>query len=416
LPEEVWKWRRVEEVLAETAALYGYSEIRVPVFEHTELFQRGIGDATDVVEKEMYTFTDRGDRSLTLRPEGTAGVARAYLEHKLGAGSKPVKLFYIGSMFRYDRPQSGRYREFHQFGAENIGLGDPVADSETLKLAYDICRRLGLRDLKVRLNSVGCPKCRGAYRERLQDFLRPVLERLCSTCQSRFERNPMRILDCKSDVCRELTQGAPAVGESLCEDCAAHFERVRKHLQWMNVPYELDSRLVRGLDYYTRTAFEIETLDIGAQSSVCGGGRYDHLMEQLGGPETPGMGFAMGLERLIKSMEAQGLFEAPERGCDVFVAALGLSPEYEASALTQDLRDMGLWAERDYQLKGLKSQMKAADRLGAKVVLILGEDELSRGEIIYRRMDDGFQETLSREEALFRLRSRASERGGLGSE
>jgi histidyl-tRNA synthetase len=404
LPEEVWKWRRVEAVLHETAALYGYAEIRLPIFEHTELFQRGIGDATDVVEKEMYTFTDRGDRSLTLRPEGTAGAARAYLEHKLGAGSMPVKLYYMGSMFRYDRPQAGRYREFHQFGVENIGLRDPAVDGETVALAYDICRRLGLKNLKVRLNSVGCPECRGVYRERLQAFLWPVLDQLCGTCQSRFERNPMRILDCKSAVCRELVQGAPAVGESLCEDCAAHFLRTREHLDKMNVPYALDPGLVRGLDYYTNTAFEIETADIGAQSSVCGGGRYDHLMEQLGGPETPGMGFAMGLERLIMVMEVQNLFVRPEAGCDVFVAALGLQAEYEASSLIQDLRAAGLAAERDYQGKGLKSQMKTADRLGAEAVLILGEDELSRGEITYRRMDDGVQETLPLEAAVSRLK------------
>jgi histidyl-tRNA synthetase len=404
LPEEVWKWRRVETVLNETAALYGYSEIRLPVFEHTELFQRGIGDATDVVEKEMYTFMDRGGKkSLTLRPEGTAGAARAYLEHKLTSWPKPVKLYYMGSMFRYDRPQAGRYREFHQFGVENLGLTDPAVDAETVALAYDICRRLGLRNLKIRLNSVGCPQCRGAYREKLRAFLRPVLGELCETCRNRFERNPMRILDCKNDACRALTQGAPAVGESLCEDCASHFQEVRNHLDRMGAPYELDPSLVRGLDYYTRTAFEIETADLGAQSSVCGGGRYDHLIKDLGGPETPGMGFALGLERLILIMEAQNLFVQPAGGCDVFVAALGLRAAYEASALIQELRGMGLAAERDYQAKGLKSQMKAADRLGAKVVLILGEDELSRGEIVYRRMDESAQETLSVEAALGRL-------------
>ena len=306
LPRDVEAWRYLERTMREICAQYGYLEIRTPVFEHTELFLRGIGETTDVVEKEMYTFTDRGERSLTLRPENTASAVRSYVENKMYADPAPTKLFYIGPMFRYDRPQAGRYRQFHQFGVEALGVEGPNIDAEIILLAVQILQTLGLKDLKLKVNSVGCPKCRPLHREKLQEYFRPHLGEMCKDCQSRFDRNPLRLLDCKNPHDQELAAGAPSLEECLCEECKTHFEGLKELLTAAGVDYVVDHNLVRGLDYYTKTAFEIQYAPLGAQSAVCGGGRYDGLIEEIGGPATPGIGFAMGMERVLLAIERAG--------------------------------------------------------------------------------------------------------------
>lgn len=394
LPEEVWKWHFIEEYLRNLAARFGFEEIRLPMFEHTELFQRGIGDTSDVVEKEMYTFTDRGDRSLTLRPEGTAGVARAFVENKLYSGSLPVKLYYMGPMFRYDRPQAGRYRQFNQFGVEIIGGQEAAIDSEIIAFAYEIFHGLGLAQVQVHLNSVGCPVCRKAYRQILQDYLLPNKDSLCSTCQSRFDRNPMRILDCKSKTCKDLAQNAPTMTKYLCQDCQNHFEQVKALLEGMHIPYVIDESLVRGLDYYTRTAFEITAGKDGSQSAVCGGGRYDNLIKEIGGPDLPGIGFALGMERFILTLEQQGISLPKPEGCDVFMIGLGEKAQLLTSNLCHQLRLAGFTVLRDYQDKSLKAQMKSADRAKAKVAIIIGESEIEQGIVTVRQMSNSKQEAV----------------------
>ncbi|HWJ02606.1 MAG TPA: histidine--tRNA ligase, partial [Verrucomicrobiae bacterium] len=298
LPGQVEKWHYVEDIIRQICREYGYQEVRTPVFEHTELFQRGVGETTDIVEKEMYTFVDKGERSITLRPEGTAGVCRAYAENKLYANPQPVKVYYVGPMFRYEKPQAGRFRQFNQFGIEVFGTVNPAVDAEVISLAMDFYERLGLKGLEVHINSVGCKKCRPVHKVKLQEFLKARLEKFCPNCQGRFERNPLRMLDCKSPICQELSAGAPTTTQCLCEDCADHFEKVKGYLDRVGVRYRVNERLVRGLDYYTKTAFEIMVEEIGAQSAICGGGRYDGLIEEIGGPPTPGIGFALGMERI----------------------------------------------------------------------------------------------------------------------
>jgi len=386
LPSEVGAWRYVESTLRELCRCFGFKEIRTPVFEHTELFRRGIGDTTDVVEKEMYTFTDRGNRSITLRPENTASAVRAFVEHKMYAEPDPSKLFYIGPMFRYDRPQAGRQRQFHQFGVELLGAQGPNADAEIILLAVQILRRLGLQDLQLKINTVGCPACRPAYRQKLQDYYRPHLEELCADCRSRLDRNPMRILDCKNEKCHALAAGAPKLSECLDEECRKHFAAVQQLLTACGVEFTVDPTLVRGLDYYTRTAFEIQYTPLGAQSAVLGGGRYDGLVEEVGGPATPGIGFAMGMERVILALESQNLLPTGREDVDVFAVA----PKPEAAALAftivEKLRETGICAAYDYQQRSMKAQMKAANRLNARFVLIFGEDELSREMVTLRDM------------------------------
>lgn len=391
LPGEIDKWYYLEQTFRTVAAQYGYSEIRTPVFEHTELFQRGVGETTDIVEKEMYTFIDRGERSLTLRPEGTAPTVRAFLEHKMYTGPQPTKLFYIGPMFRYDRPQAGRYRQFHQFGIEVFGSRDPGLDGEVIAMALDIYRRLGLDNLKVELNSVGCPECRPIHRQELQSFLNPHKDKLCTTCQGRMEKNPLRIMDCKNPQCKEVTEGSPTIGEMLCPDCQSHFLKVQEYLTIMNVPYNLNPRLVRGLDYYTQTAFEIVAQGIGAQSSIGGGGRYDGLIEQCGGPPTPGIGFALGSERILITLEQQGVSIPNLAQTHIFIAGLGERAQMESAVLAQGLRKKGFTVERDYLGRSLKSQLKAADRFKALYTLILGDEELNKGKIVLRKMKESIQ-------------------------
>ena len=395
LPDTVGQWTYVEEKIRDLCARYGYKEIRTPMFEHTELFHRGIGEGTDVVDKEMYTFTDRGDRSITLRPENTASAVRAYLQNKLYGDSSLVKLFYIGSMFRYDRPQAGRMREFHQFGVEALGESNPAVDAEIIMLAMDLLGGLGLKDLKLSLNSVGCPKCRPVYRKVLQDFFRDKLEDLCDDCKDRFERSPLRILDCKADADKPYMADAPKITDCLCEECQDHFHKVQHFLTEAGVEFELDARLVRGLDYYTKTAFEIKYPPLGAQSAVAGGGRYDGLIEEIGGSPTPAVGFATGLERVLLALEKQNLLPEMDTQTDAFVVALGEEAQGAAFKLLTKLRQAGLKAGMDYAGRSMKAQMKQANKANARFALIIGEDEVKEACVQLKDMAKSEQEKVS---------------------
>lgn len=386
LPSVSGQWQYVEKTIRNVCDLFGYKEIRTPIFEHTELFLRGIGETTDVVSKEMYTFKDRGERSITLRPENTAATVRAYLEHKLYADTTLNKLFYIGPMFRYDRPQAGRYRQFHQFGVEAIGTANPAIDAEIIILATQFLKSLGLNELKLQLNSVGCPKCRPVYREKLQDFLRDKVKDLCPDCQSRFERNPMRILDCKNEKCTTLSQGAPEMADCLCEDCHDHFDQLKELLRAVDIEFILNPRLVRGLDYYTKTAFEIQYSPLGAQSAVCGGGRYDGLIEECGGSFTPGIGFAIGIERVMLALEKQGLMPNENASLAALVVPLGLKAQAAAFKVLYNLRLAGYRADMDFAGRSLKAQMKQANKLGAKYAIIIGEDEVREKSVMLKNM------------------------------
>lgn len=393
LPDSSGQWQYVEETARGVCRDFGYYEARTPVFEHTELFLRGIGETTDVVQKEMYTFTDKGGRSITLRPENTAGVVRAYVEHKLyGESQQPAKLYYIGPMFRYDKPQAGRFRQFHQFGIEAIGSPGPAVDAEIILAALEFFRRLGLKDLKLFINSVGCPKCRPVYRERLQDALRDKLGEFCEDCRSRFERNPMRILDCKNEKCNALSKDAPQMGDCLCDECRDHFAGVQAMLSAAGVQYSLNPRLVRGLDYYTKTAFEIQYPPLGAQSAVCGGGRYDGLIGEIGGEPTPAIGYAIGLERVLLALEKQNLLPTVERGIAVFVAAIDDKTRAQAFKLTAELRRAGLACDMDYMNRGLKAQLRQANRYPARFVAIIGEEEAAQNKVALKNMQTGEQQ------------------------
>ncbi|KKM09234.1 histidyl-tRNA synthetase [Clostridiales bacterium PH28_bin88] len=395
LPGETEKWQFVESAFRNICGRYGYAEIRIPMFEHTELFLRGVGETTDVVEKEMYTFTDRGGRSITLRPEGTASTVRAFLEHKLFAQPLPAKMYYAGPMFRYGRPQAGRLRQFHQVGVEVLGAKDPAVDAEVITLAMDFYGELGLQGLELRVNSVGCPHCRPAHRERLKEFLRPVLGELCDTCQGRYERNPMRILDCKSPRCQELVAEAPTTTVSLCSECDRHFRQVLKCLDQVGVNYTVDQHLVRGLDYYTNTTFEIVAAGIGAQSSIGGGGRYDGLVEECGGAPTPGIGFALGLERILLAMEDQNISIPVAEAMEVFVATIGPEGEAEAFRVLTELRRSGIRAEKDFMGRSLKAQLKHAGKFRARYTVFLGGEEFTRGAVSVRDMVKGIQEEVA---------------------
>ena len=395
LPDTVGDWLYIEKEIRDLCKRFGYQEIRTPVFEHTELFQRGIGEGTDVVDKEMYTFTDRGGRSVTLRPENTASAVRAYLQNKLYAEADLVKLFYIGSMFRYDRPQAGRLREFHQFGIEALGESNPAVDAEVILLAIKLLEGLGLKELELSINSVGCPECRSQYRTMLQDFFRDKLGDLCEDCKSRFDRSPLRILDCKKDSDKPYMADAPKITDCLCEECSSHFEALKQHLAKAGVGFKHDPRLVRGLDYYTKTAFEIKYPPLGAQSAVAGGGRYDGLIEEMGGNHTPAVGFATGLERLLLALENQNLLPDKNRSVDAYVVALGEKAQAEAFKLVMDLRDAGLSAAIDYAGRSMKAQMKQANKLNAKYAVILGDDEIAEGAALIRSMADSSQEKVA---------------------
>lgn len=394
LPKDVYKWNYVENKIRSLCGRYGYGEIRTPMFEATELFQRGIGDTTDVVTKEMYTFTDRGGRSITLRPENTASAVRAYLEHKLYGDQQVHKLFYIGSMFRYDRPQAGRYREFHQFGVEILGADSAAADAEAISLAYALFKELGLKDLVLHINSIGCPKCRPVYRQKLIDYLKGREEELCDDCRERMEKNPLRVLDCKEEGCRRAADQAPKITDYLCGECREKFEALQTYLTALGIPYEMDPRLVRGLDYYTNTAFEIQYTPLGAQSAICGGGRYDGLVEEIGGPHTPSVGFAVGLERLLLALEMQDLIPQPTASKSVYIAALGTDACAEGMKIQQALRAAGIHTDMDLQGKSLKGQMKQAGKTGAAYAVIIGSNEMDAGEAAVKAMESGIQENI----------------------
>lgn len=392
LPEEAAAWRRLEEAARTVADRFGYGEIRTPLFESTDLFVRGVGETTDVVEKQMYTFADRRGRSLTLRPEGTAPVVRAYLERNMAARPAPVKLFYIGPMFRYEKPQAGRSRQFHQFGAEAIGSADPGLDVEMIALPVMILQEAGLSGFEVELNSIGCPVCRPAYRERLLEHLRPKVDAMCRVCVQRLERNPLRVLDCKEEGCRNAAAEAPLAVDFLCAECEAALGSVKEGLADIGIPYVLNGRLVRGLDYYTRTVFEVRSSALGAQDALAGGGRYDGLVEAYGGPSTPAVGFAAGMERVLLALEETGAGKAAPAGLDVFVVSASEPLRRRVRSLAHRLRTAGRSVELDYEGRSLKGQMKAAARSGAAFVVIVGEAELEKGAVGVRRMADGAQE------------------------
>ena len=393
LPSESHQWQWLEQRIRTTAAQYGFKEIRTPMFEHTELFARGIGDTTDVVQKEMYTF-EIAERSLTLKPEGTAGVVRSYIENKMYADPLPGKYYYIIPCFRYEKMQKGRQRQFHQFGIEIFGTENMMADAEVIALAWDFLNELGITDLSLHINSIGCPSCRSAYRNALQDFLRPHYDDLSETSKSRFEKNPMRILDSKDPDDKKFSEGAPRMIDFLCDECREAFVQLQANLDALGIPYEVDPNIVRGLDYYTKTAFEFISKDLGAQSTVCGGGRYDHLVENFDGPPTPAVGFGMGLERLLLILEAKGIEIPKAQAPDVFLAALGERSRLEVLKLSRTLRAHGFSVLTDVMGRGLKAQLKYADRSGAAFTLILGDDELEKGVITLRDMSNSTQKEI----------------------
>lgn len=405
LPGKAHLWHALEASMRNICALAGYREIRTPVFEHTELFLRGVGDTTDVVQKEMYTFKDKGDRSLTLKPEGTAGVVRAFLEANMYADPMPTKMYYLDCpVFRYEKPQAGRFREHHQFGVEVFGAKDASCDAEVIQLAGKVLEDAGIENLRLAINSIGCPECRKAYHEVLTAYLEPKLSRLCETCRDRFSRNPMRILDCKVPSCQAELQDAPSMLDHLCGECAEHFEKLKAYLGALGIEYEIDPRIVRGLDYYTKTVFEFITETEGGPLAMCGGGRYDGLVEQLGGPATPGIGFGMGMERVLTVLESRGREKEASPTLEVFVATLGSEARVEGIKLVNELRLSGISADMDHAARSLKAQFKYADKLRAPYVMILAEDELKAGQVKLRDMRAASEETLARGEVAARLR------------
>ncbi len=391
LPKDSYRWQFVEDVMRKESAAYGFKEIRTPVFEHTELFARGVGQTTDVVQKEMYTFDTKGGESVTLRPEGTAGAARAVLEHGLVNDSLPIKASYFVSCYRYEKPQAGRLREFHQFGLECYGTQSPVADAELICAAQSIFDRLGIKQLRLEINSIGCPTCRAEYHKALKGYFGGYKDELCETCNSRLEKNPMRILDCKSPVCSKIAQGAPKITDYLCDECKEHFASVQKYLDAAGVEYTVNPTIVRGLDYYTKTVFEFVTDFIGAQGTVCGGGRYDGLIEELGGKHLPSLGFAMGIERLLMLMDKQGIEIPKPSTCDLYVAVMGESASLKSFEIIKAVRSCGLIAETDIVGRGLRAQMKYADKIGAKFSMVLGDNEIEQGKAVIKNMSSGEQ-------------------------
>lgn len=395
LPKQSYRWQFIEKIMREESKVYGFKEIRTPVFEHTELFARGVGQTTDVVQKEMYTFTTKGGESVTLRPEGTAGAARAVLEHALDNEGLPIKASYFVSCYRYEKPQAGRLREFHQFGLEEYGTQSPVADAELICAAQSVLDRLGLDQIRLELNSIGCPECRARYNQALREYFGQFKDRLCDTCLSRLEKNPMRLLDCKSPQDQQLAKDAPKITDYLCEECENHFSEVKRYLDSAGVKYTVNPKIVRGLDYYTKTVFEFVTDCIGAQGTVCGGGRYDGLIEELGGKHMPSLGFAMGLERLLMVMDAQGINIPDDDKCALYIATMGDDAKIKAFELLRRVRECGLIAETDVVGRGLRAQMKYADKIGAKYSLVLGDNELNENKAKVKNMETGEQTELA---------------------
>ena len=403
LPTDSHNWQFVEGKLLDIARLYGFKEIRVPVFEHTEVFLRSVGDTTDVVQKEMYTFDDKGGRSITLRPELTAGVIRSAIEKGLVNGALPVKVCYIGGCYRYEKPQAGRLREFHQFGVECLGAAAPSADAEVIALARQVLKSVGIEKISLEINSIGCPECRKAYHAALKEYFSAKTDELCATCCDRLERNPMRILDCKSPVCSEIAAKAPVVLDYLCDDCREHFEQVKAHLTAAGIEYTVNPHIVRGLDYYTRTVFEFVSGDIGAQSTVCGGGRYDGLVSQMGGPSVPSLGFGMGLERLMMVLENQGTELPLAPTCDLYIATMGEKAGIKAFQICSELREEGYSAETDICARGLKAQMKFANKISAKYSLVLGDNEIENGKAKLKDMAEGTETEIKLDEIVEEL-------------
>lgn len=387
LPQDAYKWHFVENKFREIAKFYGMREIRTPMFEHTDLFLRGVGDTTDIVQKEMYTFNDKGNRSITLKPEGTAPVVRAFIENRLFNEAQPTKLYYAIPCFRYENVQKGRLRQFHQFGTEVFGSKEPSMDAEVIDFAMEFLKSLGLKSLSLNINNLGCPKCRPKYNEALKKFLEENYDDLCGLCQSRFDKNPMRILDCKNKNCGEITKNAPIILDYMCEECDSHFAEVKKYLDILNIPYTVDPGIVRGLDYYTKTIFEILNDDF----TVCGGGRYDRLIEQLGGPEMPAVGFGLGIERLLLTLKNEGI-EIPSEGLyDLYVGARGEEGKLASFKLANTLRSRGIKTEINHMGRSLKAEMKYANKIEAKFTVVLGDDELQTGNAKLKRMSDGEQ-------------------------
>lgn len=400
LPPDTLKWQYIENKTHELFSNYNYQEIRTPIFEYTELFQRGIGEVTDIVEKEMYTFEDKGGRSITLRPEGTASVIRSFLENKIYGQAQPTKYYYIGPMFRYERPQSGRFRQFHQLGVEAVASNDPALDAEIISLGIRLLEDFGLSDLELHLNSVGCAECRPDYVEKLKSYLIDKQNQLCDNCQQRIERNPLRVLDCKNESCQAVIEKAPKITENLCPDCEEHFSEVQSYLEVLKLDYIINPLLVRGLDYYTNTAFEIKDNALGAQDTIFGGGRYNGLAEEIGSRDLPGIGFALGIERLLLSLEAKDIDLPVEYGVDLYITVIGERAKKESFRLLDQLRNQGFKTEIDYLGRSVGSQMKSADRMQAEYTIIIGEDELDNNSATIRNMESGAETEIKLDELI----------------
>lgn len=406
-PKDAYKWNYVENKFREICSLFGYEEMRTPVFEHTELFKRSVGDTTDIVQKEMYSFTDKGGRDITLKPEGTAGVVRAFIENKLYADTQPTKLFYITPCFRYERPQAGRQRQFHQFGLEALGSDKPSLDAEVIALAVQFFTEVGLKDLAVSINSVGCPTCRAEYNARLKEYLDKKSDVLCETCLERKDKNPMRVIDCKNPTCKENLNDIPFMVDHICDDCKDHFEKLQTYLKEMDINFVVDKTIVRGLDYYKKTAFEIISNDIGSQSTVCGGGRYDGLVEQLGGPKgVSGIGFGLGAERLLLTMENNNIEIENPYATDIFIVTIGDEAKTKSFKLLKDLRTNHISAENDHLDRSVKAQFKYSDKINAKFTIVIGDDELANDTATLKNMSTSEQTTIKLSEIVQELKSR----------
>ena len=404
LPDEIHRWHYVEDKFSDICSRFGFREIRIPVFEHTELFERGVGDTTDIVQKEMYTFNDKGGRSITLRPEGTAGVVRSYIENGMASWPQPVKLFYNITAYRYENVQKGRYREFHQLGVELFGSPEADADVEVISLLYLFLESIGIRELSLNLNSIGCPSCRADYNKTLKAFIEPRLNRLCEDCIDRYQRNPLRILDCKEQGCINELKDVPYLLDYICSDCADHFEKVKEKLYAMGIPFTIDKKIVRGLDYYTRTVFEFVSKNIGSQGTVCGGGRYDGLIESCGGSPTPGIGFALGIERLLLEMDSQGIDVPLPSSPDIFIGVIGYKANLFAENLALKLRSDGITCHKDIMGRSVKAQMKYANKLNARLVVVIGDDEVESGKAELKDMSSGEVRMINIDTLLDRLK------------
>ena len=406
-PKDAYKWNYVENKFREVCSLFGYEEMRTPVFEHTELFKRSVGDTTDIVQKEMYSFQDKGERDITLKPEGTAGVVRAFIENKLHADTQPTKLFYMTPCFRYERPQAGRQRQFHQFGIEAIGSDKPSLDAEVIALAMQFFNEVGLKDLAVSINSVGCPTCRAQYNDKLKEYLDAKVDVLCETCLDRKDKNPMRVIDCKNPNCQENLTDIPFMIDHICEDCSDHFNKLQEYLKEMDINFVVDRTIVRGLDYYKKTAFEIISNDIGSQSTVCGGGRYDGLVEQLGGPKgVSGIGFGLGVERLLLTLENNNIEIPNPKSTDIFIATIGETAKTKSFKILKDLRSNHISADGDHLDRSMKAQFKYSDKINAKFTIVIGDDELANDTVTLKDMAKSEQTTIKLSEIVTELQNR----------